>query len=383
MTDSFWQFERTATPSVALPEAVDVAIIGAGILGASVAYHLRRQAPSVRVAVLDRTGPAAGASGRNAGFILLGTADHYAEDVARMGREAALALWRRSDENRVELLQAVQSAGIACAWTACGRLGIAESEAEWATIQQSAELLRADGFADVDVRDGRYLRRQLGSAFDDAPGALWVGGDAGVHSGDLVRGLLASSGAAVVYPAEIERLEPVAGGVIVRSKRGNLRAGRVVIAANAWLPGLVPTLTDEVRPVRGQVLVTAPLGYRVLDPVVYADGGYQYFRQLPDTRFLMGGCRLLDEPGEIGLGDQLNPTVQAGLETYLHRRFPQTVGLAVTHRWSGPMAFTSDGLPRVGQVPDVPGAIYAGGFTGHGFGFAFRLGRDLAESVAT
>lgn len=62
-------------------------------------------------------------------------------------------------------------------------------------------------------------------------------------------------------------------------------------------------------------------------------------------------------------------------------RFEGMRGVPITHRWSGTMGFSRDGLPIVGTLPGKPGALVAAGFTGHGFGFAFEAGHALAELV--
>jgi glycine/D-amino acid oxidase-like deaminating enzyme len=68
------------------------------------------------------------------------------------------------------------------------------------------------------------------------------------------------------------------------------------------------------------------------------------------------------------------------MTAFLHR-FPPLRDVEVTHRWSGTMGFSRDGLPIVGAVPGMPGALAAAGFTGHGFGFAWLAGRALAEML--
>ncbi|HEV7515808.1 MAG TPA: FAD-dependent oxidoreductase, partial [Thermoanaerobaculia bacterium] len=51
------------------------------------------------------------------------------------------------------------------------------------------------------------------------------------------------------------------------------------------------------------------------------------------------------------------------------------------HRWAGTMAFTADGLPCIGTVPEIPAALYAAGMNGHGMSLGFATGRYLARRV--
>jgi glycine/D-amino acid oxidase-like deaminating enzyme len=95
---------------------------------------------------------------------------------------------------------------------------------------------------------------------------------------------------------------------------------------------------------------------------------------------VLGGWRNLDTAGEVGTAEALHPVIQERMEAFLHR-FPAMRGVPVTHRWSGTMGFSRDGLPIVGAVPGLPGAVGACGFTGHGFGFAWVCGEALAALV--
>src|SRR5690606_16659404 len=95
MTLSFWQY-GTREPDV----QCDVVVVGGGILGCSTAYWLRQLAPERTVAVVDAGRLAAGASGRNAGFILQGAGTDYLKDIARHGAERTRRLWHFTRENR-------------------------------------------------------------------------------------------------------------------------------------------------------------------------------------------------------------------------------------------------------------------------------------------
>src|ERR1700738_3954845 len=81
--EPFWG-RAAPRPEAGLPLRADVVVVGAGITGVSLAYWLVRG--GVDVLVLERSRLAAGASGRNAGFLLAGVAASYAEAVASYGR---------------------------------------------------------------------------------------------------------------------------------------------------------------------------------------------------------------------------------------------------------------------------------------------------------
>jgi len=88
-----------------------------------------------------------------------------------------------------------------------------------------------------------------------------------------------------------------------------------------------PYFEGKVTPTRGQILCTEPLGVRVLSQMCYADYGYEYFRQLPDGRLLVGGWRHHFRDTEVGYEDRTTPGVQRGLEVFMARYFPEVVAM--------------------------------------------------------
>src|SRR2546426_5663572 len=87
------------------PGSAEVIVIGGGITGVSLLHHLRRR--GMQAVLVERTHLAAGASGRNAGFLLAGVADNYAEAVRIFGREKARDVWHLTHENHDAMVEAV------------------------------------------------------------------------------------------------------------------------------------------------------------------------------------------------------------------------------------------------------------------------------------
>ena len=61
--------------------------------------------------------------------------------------------------------------------------------------------------------------------------------------------------------------------------------------------------------------------------------------------------------------------------------FPEAREARITHRWSGTMGFSADGIPLVGSLPDIPDVYFAVGFTGHGLGFGLATAERLAAHM--
>jgi len=168
-------------------------------------------------------------------------------------------------------------------------------------------------------------------------------------------------------------------GVLLDTPDLRLWGRRVVLAMGASLPSLVPSLSEYVQPVRAQMLATAPASEAPLSMPVYSHRGDFYVRQLPSGEVLAGGGRHRHEDAEETRVDSTTPAVQATIERYLHTHYPWTQDLSIRRRWSGTMAMSPDGRPVVGSIPGHPDSVYATGFTGHGLGYGFRMGRLLAR----
>src|SRR5256885_13149270 len=126
-----------------LPEKADVLIIGGGIAGTSLLWHLERR--RIDAVLVERHHIAWGASGRNAGFLLAGVASSYAEAVQAYGREKAREVWELTNENHDRMIEAVRGQEIGYR-----RLGTAinpDSDEERARLIESEQLLQEDGFA--------------------------------------------------------------------------------------------------------------------------------------------------------------------------------------------------------------------------------------------
>ncbi len=102
-------------------------------------------------------------------------------------------------------------------------------------------------------------------------------------------------------------------------------------------------------------------------------------RQLADGTVVAAGARQARRRRRSGYLESPTAEVQGALDAFLAATFPGLAASPVRSRWAGIEAFTDDGLPRIGEVPGVPGVLYAAGLNGHGLCLGFLLGRHLAR----
>jgi gamma-glutamylputrescine oxidase len=351
----------------------DIVVIGGGLCGTSAAYHLAQS--GVSVALIEARTLAESASGRNAGFLLQGTAERYNRAVSVMGREKAKRVHAWSLENHRLMADALATEKIDCDYQKRGSLQLAGSPQEEEELRESADLLNTDGFKATFVSQG-----ELAPALTQAGFTMGVHlpEDGELHPAAFVRGIgmsAANKGVTLFENSPVISLDAsTPGAVQLTTETGEIQAALAIVATNARAGELLPILADKVDPVRGQMLATGP-NKKLFDCPIYANHGYDYWRQDPAGCVVLGGWRNLDPDGEIGHNEEAKEHIQAPMTAFLRR---MGVEAPIEHRWAGTMGFSRDGLPLVGPVPGQAGALAGVGFTGHGFGFAFLAGKALA-----
>ena len=341
-------------------ETADVAIVGGGVTGLACARVLALE--GVRVRVLEARRMGSGASGRNGGFALRGTALPYDR-----GRFPELV---RLTEEALERI-----AGLAGdAFRHVGSLRVAVDAEELEALHAEHEALAEDGFA-VERRTRDELPAVLRPY---ALGGLFHPGDGALEQGRWVRRLAEHAHEAGALLAEETRVTRIDGARVL-TERGAVTAGAVLVATDGYTHGLVPALDERIVAFRGQVVATEPLAERLFPCPIYARWGYDYFQQLPDGRLVAGGRRDTDLEAETTRDERPTEAVQENLEALVRELLGE--GARITHRWAGLMGFTEDFLPLVGRLPGREAMWVSAGYSGHGNVLGFACGEAVAYAL--
>jgi glycine/D-amino acid oxidase-like deaminating enzyme len=364
--------DGAAVPEPApLPATADVVVIGAGYCGATAAAGLARRGRGV--VVLEAGDDGSGASTRNGGMVIP-ELKHGPDALARRYGDTGRAMLRETLAAYAYVRDLVAHEAIACDWRECGGLLLAHHPRQVPALQQVAGEW-VDAGQPVRVLAASELRSEIGS--DAFAGGLLMERTAAVQPAQLHAALVArarAAGADVRHRTRATRLERRGQGFVVQTARGAIAAGDVLVAANAYVDGVLPPLEQRVLPLGSFIIATEPLPQERARSVMPGDRMcfdtkhlLNYWRLSPDRRMVFGGRASLAATTVAGARDVLYAEMV--------RVHPQLRGTQVTHAWGGRVAVTRDRLPHVGRLE---GVAYATGCNGTGIALASWFGERAA-----
>lgn len=362
----------------------EVAVVGAGIIGASCAWHLA--AAGLRTVLLDASGPAAGSSGACDGYVSVSTKTSPAAlDLAAASRALYPELVARLP-GRVE-------------FEVCGGLLLIEEEADEPAVAAHAEAVRQRGL-DVRLIGGADLAVLEPGLAPWVRGAAHAPGEAKVNPYAMTLALVAGAqalGARTAWPARVTTVERT-GPRIARllTTAGEVRAEQYVYAAGAASAalGTLAGLRLPVAPRRGELVVTertAAAPRRVL-----VSGRYLAAKARPEAATLAeddearlgygfvaettatGQCVLGSTRVFAGFERTVSPEGLATVVAGALRRYPALAGTRVLRAFAGLRPFVPDQKPLIGRSRILDNLIVATGHEGDGITLAPVTGRAVA-----
>lgn len=353
----------------------EVVVVGGGIIGASVAYHLA--ARGVReIVVLERgMRPGEGSTGRATG----GFRVQFASSIDI--RLSQLAL-RRLEHFR-------EDTGGESGYVPAGYLWLATDDQTLLTLQAALEIQREHGVQnarEVSVADIRSLNPAL--ATGELRGGTYCPTDGFIRPLAILAGYQVAAerlGVRFIYDAEVTAftLDRSGGVTHVCTAHDAFATGAVVNAAGPWAAGvaLLAGARLPVAPLRRQVALTQPTSVlpSAMPMTIFASDGFH--TRVRDNRVLL----LMASPGAA---DPFDTSVEAAwierVSEIARHRLPPLVGVAIDRAacWAGLYEQSPDGHAILGAAAEVPNLYYVNGSSGHGAMHAPALGMLLAELIA-
>ena len=327
--------------------------MGGGFTGLAAAAWLRRLAPGKSVAVFEAERIGAGASGRTGGMAL---AESAASDLPGLGDVLG------------GLERILAELDIDCDLSLPGAFEIGRGKS-----------LKTSPIQWNDSGNLRVMKKVPGGTLD--PGKLVAG---------LAR-VADERGATIIESHPVTRIEwqrrPVlhAGGT-------RCSAGKILLATNALALELT-ALARRAEPKLTLAVLTKPLGEKRLEAIGLAGGNPFYTVDLP---YLWGRClrdgSVIFGAGLVDADDSLDLTqidITGGdsrnlfesIERRIHNLHPELRGIAITHRWGGPILFRENWRPVFMPHPQSKSAIVLGAYAGHGVALSVYLGAWAAEAL--
>jgi glycine/D-amino acid oxidase-like deaminating enzyme len=359
---------------------VDVAIVGGGMTGCTIAALFARA--GVRVAVIEASHVGAGSTAASTALLLRELDLGLVELTKRFGGRKARRIWELSAQSVEGLVKLIRKLGIPCELADQESVYYTIDRAKLGELRAEYERRRRAGFAATWLTPGA-LRRLTGIA---GQGAIHTRGNAQLNPYQACHGLLraaVSAGAAAFERSPVTRIDVERDGVTVRTARGSLDARQAIVATGYATPGFQP-LVGRFRMLHSYVIATAPLdrGERRelgLDRVMLWEAArpYHFARWTPDGRLMMGG-----EDRPVVRGERRAAAFRHGTESlraYFETLLPSLAGVTIDHAWEGLFAMTPDGLPYIGAHRRYPRHLFALGYGGNGMTFGFLAARMLLE----
>ena len=353
-----------------MAETADIVIIGAGIVGCSIAYHLALQRAG-SIVVLERELVCSGATGKSAG----GIRQQFATEVNLRLSLASLKMFHTMKD---EL-------GVDPEFRQVGYLFMASTPSELEMFRRQAEIQRRHGIP-VQIVATDDIRRLVPCVLvEDILGGAFCPTDGYAAPYEVTVGYAAAArrlGVKIQEKREAAAIlrdgARVAG---VQTPQGAIQAPVVVNAAGPWggIVGALAGVEVPVKPFRRQIFITRPLPEFSTEPPLTIDYHRSWY-----FRGEMGGCLFSgpkDEESTFNTNvdwEHLAESVATAVA-----RVPALEQAEINRGWAGSYDISPDNNAILGAVPELAGFYLATGHSGHGFMHGPVTGKLMAELILT
>ncbi|WP_250630661.1 NAD(P)/FAD-dependent oxidoreductase [Rhodoflexus caldus] len=360
----------------------DYAVIGGGIVGLSTAAALAESQPDKRILLIERGALPTGASSKNAGFACFGSLTELLADLQTMSEEEMLALVELRWKGLLRLRQRLGDERIGYEPVGGYEL-IGEQELNSLQHLEAVNFMLFKLFKQKIFTLHNDKIREFGFCHQHSKALVFNCLEGMLHTGQMMKSLwqyAAERGVHIVTGCEVRELHEQQGKIVISCQTLpqsiDFQSEKVAVCTNAFARELFPEL--DVRPGRGQVLITEPIPNLPFRGAFHMDEGYYYFRNVGNC-VLFGGGRNADFAGETTTKFEVTPLIMNLLEEKLRRVILPDTDFRIAMRWAGIMAFGPNKQPIVQPHPTLPQVFLGVRMGGMGVAIGSMIGNSLAE----
>ena len=363
-------------PSLKHDESCEVAVIGGGITGALVAYHLVQE--GVETVLVDKRDIGAGSTAASTALLQYEIDTELHELIGTVGEVHAVRSYRLGLEaiDTVERLSGELSDD--CGFKRKTSLYLASRKSDVPQLRKEYDTRKIFGFH-VEYLEAKDIESR---ASFTAPGAILSYGDAQVDPYRLTHQLLAAAkkhGLRVYDRSEVSKVEPSDDGVVLHLGSGSRINGQRVVFATGYESQQY--LKQNVGVLKSTfALISEPFdsfeGWPDRSLIWESARPYFYLRTTSDDRAIVGGEDVSFATAHKS--DQLIARKTKKLQRRFADMFPR-LDMEVSYTWAGTFGETKDGLAYIGQTPEFPRAYFALGYGGNGITFSVIAARIITD----
>jgi gamma-glutamylputrescine oxidase len=390
---SFWVDEPDPLPCPALQgeEHPDVAIVGGGFAGLSAAYHLKSENPAMQIVLVEAQTVGSGASGRNTGILRPGVAGSFSALCRRFGQTEARRLHQATIRAVGRVMELIRSENLDCDFEETHHVKGALTARQGYKLQAEAELLNRHGFA------ANYFDSSEMVSIAPVP---YRGGLSSSQGGQLnpaklareLKRVIIARGVRVYEHTPLRKISPDRP-IRLELPSGSVIAKHVVLATDVYATKL-GLLRGQIIPIQTHVSLSEPLAAGQLDRLTwerrrsFSDKRhiFNYYRLTRDNRIMFGGGRPIYRAASgdrsAGAVDVADPHVWRQQKADFARSFPALCDVRIEKQWAGTIGMTLDELPMIGELAELPGVYFVGGWSGHGVHLATASGVLIADLLS-
>ena len=406
-TQSFWlknaPFQDINSDTV--PSSVNITIIGAGMSGTSVLYHLAKYLNNdtfnptndrYSVLLIDCRGASGGATGRNGGIMRTGGSARFNYLLNKYGNQTAMDEYNFRYNTMMDVIQFINDNNIDAPIQQRGyvtRVGIDNDLNELGTIINNTRpynmrslnesLLDSDGMRLIGKSDyytsGMY---QYNATFLTWPAKIVFG---------LLNYSIMNSGTIdlnIQFNTCVTGVNNMDNHYVINTENDHVIDSDIVVyATNAYTSYLLPDYVDKIIPMKNQVILTDVIDYRVWETDVGISDSYQYYGQrMDDNKIIIGGGR--NEPSIINNENQWignyndSDIINTNVNEYLLKILGyHNITTNIDMVWQGILTRIGGDFPYIGPLNDKNTSYIAAGYDGSGMSIAFNAGNAIASMI--